>query len=235
MNNPISISTGFAHRLTDDKNRMIEIASNFALDGVEIILPEPDGLFSFELAKGNIDRLKKFAYVSIHAPGHALSEDPISHRILDKISVIQKQVNAKNIIFHPTQIMDYGVFNQYNFSILLENEDWRKTVYKTPREFETLFKEHPSFGFNFDFAHALTVDPSIISDFCKFPNLQQVHLSFHDRRTKNHRFLFNNSSLKIVELIKLIPKEVPFVLECYAEDKTETILIEQEIKFLRGL
>ncbi len=236
MKNLISISTGFAHRLTPDKNEMIQIIKSFQPDGIELILPDPPQLFNFKLSQENVDYLKSLKFSTIHSPSNIeFGQNTDSTKTLDMIADIYRQIDAKNVVVHPLQVSDYSVFDHKKMHFSLENEDYRKSNYQTPDEFFPLFDRYPSFGFNFDFAHALTIDSKYIPYFLKIKNLFEIHLAFHDRAENHHSLLFEKADDKTIDLLKLIPENTPLVLECYVKSWSEIDKIKEEISFLKSI
>jgi hypothetical protein len=89
----------------------------------------------------------RISHYSIHAPTrHPYQDDEESHRILNIIERICKELPIKNIVIHPDNVVDWLVFKQYShlpFSI--ENMDERKKSCRSVEDIKKILDDNPSF------------------------------------------------------------------------------------------
>jgi len=241
MKNPICISSGFLHRITDDINERIDKIIEFSLDGIGLHITESQYLSnSEEVNKENLSYLQSLNFNSIHAPAGEFSygSNEKSEKTLQAIEKMYKKINARNVVFHREQIGDINVFNNYDFIASIENGDWRRMGAKTPNQIGEILKKSPNLKFTLDFAHALSVSPDDIPKYInKFGDkLIEIHLSIIEPKTKEHWFIHKFDSKEIRNLLKCLKKtSVHIVLECVAFNKNEICLIKEEIKYIKSI
>lgn len=237
MKNLISISTGLVYKFTNDRNRMIEMLRKFSPDGIEISFADPDYLFQFNISDENVEYLKTLPYVTIHAPWKNIrySDNPVCVKTLKAIEALYNKIDAKNVTIHSLEVYDYEVLNDCKFKISTENEDCRKPGNTTPEEIEKILNENPEFGFTFDIAHAMSVDPNHSDDFLKLTRLQQIHVAYFDKEYPGHLPLFNHGNDEIEEYFRMMPEKVPLVLEFTAETEEQIDWVKDEIEYLRDI
>jgi hypothetical protein len=241
MDNPISIGTGLLYKLTTDRDEMVEIIKQFDVDGIEFVLAYPEYVNEFKISLENISYLKNLKRVTVHAPwiGMDYCENENSYAVLEGLDKLYHKLNTKNINFDCAEISDYSVFIKYNYPISIENDDWRKKI-NTPAQIQKILKENPNLRFNFDFAHALTVNPNDIPIYLELfqDRITQIHLAYLDRDMTNHKFIHlapKKERERIIDYLKQINSQTPIVLECVADSYDEVNLIKSEITFLRSI
>jgi hypothetical protein len=156
--------------------------------------------------------LSGFDHVSIHVPS---CFDPTWEQSLcDRLRA--EAWRGWPIIVHPDAIFDFGLWRELGAVVSVENMDKRKPVGRTADELASVFDELPDATLCFDIGHARQVDLTmteaylILRDFG--PRLAQVHVSEVNSRSK-HDALSYSSILAFQEVARLIPEQVPLILE----------------------
>ncbi len=241
MNNLISISTGLIYKFTTNRDKMVKILKEFAPDGIEFVLAEPEYIESFSIQQENLAYLDTLARVTIHAPwiGMNYAENNKAYTTLSGLDQLAKMINAKNVTFDCAEIEDFTVLGKYDFQASIENDDWRKPI-NTPRQISNILEQNPNLFFTFDLAHALTLDHKLIPQYLDLfkDQISQIHLSYFNRQMSSHGFfceLSKSEQQKIIPYLKLITDNIPIVIECVANNLNEINLVKKEIVFLRSI
>lgn len=239
MQNLISISTGFLYKFMEDRNEMIKTISRFSPEGIEISFAHPNDLINFKLSESALNYLKSLNYVTIHAPWKEISYDTNqeSKEVLRLIKKLYDKIQAKYVIFHINEIKNPDILKDIGVNFSIENMDWKQKP-NNPDEIEEFLIKNKDSGFTFDFAHALTVSNDDISQYIHRlkGNLNQIHLSYKDRKLKDHWFLHKFDSPSLRESLTLLKSvSVPFVFECVASDSSEIPLIKKEIEYIKSI
>ena len=102
MKNPICISTGCVYRFSNDRNDLVEVLRQFSPAGIEISFAYPEYLLNFDINRKNLKYLRGLKFNSIHSPWKNVTygKNKTSKEILQKISELYKQINARNIVFY---------------------------------------------------------------------------------------------------------------------------------------
>jgi len=239
MKNPISISTGCLHRLSEDRNKMVRELQKFSLSGVELSFNQPRHLLTFDIDKDNLEYLQTLKFNSIHAPAKNIiyGDNKTCKEVLRKISELYVKINAKNVVFHKNEIEDYSLIINSKFTSSIENDDWRKP--KNGIEYiKNLLDEHRELKLTFDFAHAMTVSPVDISEYLDYfkGRLAEIHISIINQETKRHDFMYKNNSEKLKDLTQLLKvASVPLVLECAVLDFKDIDSLKREIEYIKKI
>jgi len=205
--------------------------------GIELSFAYPNDLLSFNINKNNLDYLRRLKYNSIHAPAMDIKYgiNKTSKEVLQKISEIYKQINARNVVFHKTEIENYNLLVDNDFTISIENDDWRKPEHNV-EDIEKILSKNKKLKFTFDFAHALSVSSSDITQYLnKFKDrLVEIHLSIINKDSEKHDFLHKYSNEKIINLLQPLKVfSVPVVLEAAVLSFEEIGLLEEEIEYFK--
>lgn len=238
MKNPISISTGLVYMLTQDRNDMIQRLRKFSPGGIELSFAYPQLLLDFKISQENLKYLKTLKFNSIHPPWKDIvyGNNPLTKEVLERIQDLYIKIGARNVVFHKDIKDDFGILKDFNFTVSIENDDWKKGL-NTPLQIEEELKQNPNLKFTFDFAHALTTSKDDIKVYLtKFKDrIMQVHISMLDRVMGDHYFLFKYDSLELRDLISLIPQNIPLVLECVAPCESDVDMVKKEIMYLKNI
>ncbi|MEI8143350.1 MAG: hypothetical protein WCG48_01885 [Candidatus Berkelbacteria bacterium] len=239
MKNLISISTGLVYRVSEDKNVQIKTIGKFKPSGIELVLPFPETLFDFEPDEESLEIIRGLDFFTIHAPsgrGLKYCDNVETQKILAKLSYLSRELDVKNVTFHIENIESYDIFRQCDFKVSIENADHRKSFGQTPAEMEKILSAHPNLFFTFDFAHAMIVNPTYVSDFLKMKSrFSEIHMSVCSEELKEHHFIHLKHKDTFAEVIKQLPQNVPFVIESAAMKAGEINYVVEEIKYLRSI
>ena len=237
MKNNICISTGSVYIVEQDMNKKIELLKPFPCDGIELNFAFAQDLVDFNITPENLEFLLR-KRVTIHAPwkGIFYGDNSQCNETLNTIQNLYRQVRAELVNFHLFEGQDLSVVQKYDFNATLENDDWKKRL-QTQEQVEHALRQNPKFGLTLDFAHVYSISPDNIARFIGGfkGRISQMHISYLDRTLKDHWFLYRHDSEKQRGLLRLIPEDIPLVLECVASDSSEVPLIADEIKYLRSI
>lgn len=239
MKKIFSISTGFVYKFFNERNEMISKLSEYRPEGIELSFADPQFLFDFKITSSNLDYLRNLKYVSIHAPWKNVvyGNNEECYKILEQIEKLYIKIGAKNITVHVSEIDDFNVFKRYNFTLSIENDDWRKGA-NTIEKIRDILDKNPHLKFTFDFAHALTISNKDIQKYIElFKNkISQIHLSYLNKNLLDHYFLHKYDSSEMQSLLSNL-KDIncPIILECVASKKEDLPLIRNEIQYLQKI
>ena len=210
-------------------------------DGIELCIAFADAVLAFEPDKDLVKYLRTLKNVTIHAPWMGIQYgDEYSKKVLKKIEELCRVLWANDVIIHGWWTDDYELFREYDFNVLVENEDYKFPLGNTPDKLGKILTENPDIGFNFDFAHALTIWPQATREFIdRFQSrIVRVHMSNLPmiERIKDHNFLHRDASDETLKLLQYFKERVnaPLTLECVAGTEAEIDLIQKEIEFIRA-
>ncbi len=239
MQNPICISTGCVYKLSDDRNDLIEKLRKFSPMGIELSFAYPKYLLNFDINKNNLEYLQSLGFNSIHAPWEDITygENKISKEVLQKISELYKQINARNVVFHKEQIEDYNSIISNNFISSIENDDWKKPRHNV-EDIKSILDKNKKLKFTLDFAHALSVSSSDIAEYINYfkDKLIEIHLSIVNKDSEEHDFLHKYDSAEIRNLLQPLKTVfVPVILEAAVSNLEEMKFIKKEIEYIKNL
>ena len=207
----IGFSTGALSK--GDLELALESLAKYNFKAIELSALRENELSTFkEIIITNSDYLKKYRYVSFHVPSK-LSE----LKEMDLVEFLSELlVKEWMFIVHPNIIKDYSLWNSLDKYVCIENMDKRSSFGTNFSDFKIIFSKLPKASLCFDLAHSYQVDPSlkdaeqILKTFKR--RLKQVHISKLDEQSK-HLPLTSGIMLKFRKIIKLIPHNVPIIIE----------------------
>ena len=119
----------------------------------------------------DIEELKKFQYLSIHAPAVIYDGDEKeqmrypsegAEEALEKIMEIAKETNADTVIVHSDLVDDFDWLSKKIGNLLaIENMDIKKSFGKTIKDLEKIFSQTPDLKLVCDVNHIYTMDDSM--------------------------------------------------------------------------
>lgn len=239
MKNPICISTGCVCELYKDRNDRIDALRQFSPLGIEISFSHPEYLFDFEISKNNLKYLQSLKFNSIHAPW-MYKKVKERKEALEKIRILYKQINARNVVFHKDGIEDYDLVASSGFVVSLENDDWKKPN-NSLEYFKCLLDKNKKFRFTFDFAHAVSTESDIAEYINYFKDiLVEIHFSIIIKDSlgqySSHTFLHQNDGEELRKLLQPLKKvSVPLVLESFVSNLNDINLIKKEIEYIKKI
>jgi len=236
MKNPISISTGFVYKISEDMNEKIRLLKSFSADGIELCFAFSRDLINFKITQDNLEYLRN-KRITIHAPWKDIVYGNNLNCIntLNSIQELYNKTNAVLVNLDKRQEDDLNILKNYNFFSTIENEDWKQGITST-KQMQEILKQNPNLGFTFDFAHALSISIELTTEYLikLRSKMAQIHIAYLDKTMTDHDFLHRHNNKKIECLLKIIPENIPLVLEAVASDETDLSLIKKEIDYLRN-
>ncbi|MCK4667275.1 hypothetical protein KAU33_11025 [Candidatus Dependentiae bacterium] len=219
-----------------NRNALIDYAKNLKVDGIEITFATKEEVYAFDITNDNRNWLKSLKYVSIHAPFNLLRGSVDEKELIKQLDIIDdiyKDINAKNVVIHPTELPEPRILNKYKFKMSTENLPPVKIF--TIVKLIDVFKKYPNMGFCLDVAHAYLWSKDKTKRLLKkFGNrLTQVHLSGTYRR-RDHQSLRTVTSNFMKSIETVFALDVPIIIEETIKKKSMTLLHE-EVKFIRDL
>lgn len=221
----IGFSTGSV--ALGDFNAALQILQDQDIQAVELSALREDELYPLFYAMNDLD-LKKYNYVSVHAPSKR-------NRFRESEMVeILKAFAEKTwpVIVHPDIIGDFSLWRGLGDKLCIENMDKRKPCGRTVTDLRKIFQELPEAGFCLDVAHAKQVDPTMTECYLmtkEFKHkLVQLHLS--DVTTESRHVPLNELAIGAYQkIVKYLPESLPVILESpilYSTDQKEKIAVE---------
>ena len=201
---PIGFSTGCVREYFTPDQAVTEL-SKFACTAIELGFVKIERIKAGYLEKISISDLKKYQYVSLHAPVFPYAKDSESRAILDAFQKFHNKFPLNAITFHPDQVKDFEIFSEYSFTAAFENMDHGKDSYKTPEELGQLLAKYPDFKAVIDTNHIYTNDPKLnsLNDFLKVAENRITH--FHvSGYTEMHELVSETKQAELVLATKNI-------------------------------
>lgn len=212
----IGFSTGCLYRSNLDIKDRIKLFLSLGATAMELSFTKPCHLNQFKLTSDMIKDIKKFSYISIHAPWKEVEydSDTITNTIIQKLKSLCEQLPINGIVVHPNTINDFSRLLTSGLPILIENMDKRKKFGTTPKHFKELKKY--DFGFILDIQHAYEHDPSMglakeLIDIMD-NKLRYIHISGCTKSELHFPTYLADNKGAIIKILKLNIKK-PKILE----------------------
>ncbi|MBV8846114.1 MAG: hypothetical protein JO307_25175 [Bryobacterales bacterium] len=206
---PIGFSTGALAYA--DFRRGLAIIRNKGLHSIELSALRQNELVPLLEAIPRLE-LSGFKYISIHAPSQY--EPAWEEELCERLHA--EKWRGWPIIVHPDAIHDFSLWRRLGAAVCIENMDRRKSIGRTASELAGIFEKVPEATLCFDIGHARQVDLTMTEAYLILrefgSNLTQVHVSEVNARSK-HDPLSYSSMLGFRDVARLIPAEVPLILE----------------------
>lgn len=198
-----------------DFRRGLALSAQHKLSAVELSalrLPELKPLIE---ALPDLD-LKRFDYVSLHAPSSYDSDEEANVADL-ALKAAEKSIP---VVVHPDAIRDAGVWRSFGGMLLIENMDKRKPIGRSVAELAPFFDLLPEARFCFDIGHARQFDPSMTEARLLLneyeTRLGQLHVSEVNTFSRHERLSYL-SYFALKRVAGSIPPHVPIILEALVE------------------
>jgi hypothetical protein len=156
--------------------------------------------------------LRKFSFVSVHAPSDVSKDD---EAFLVKLlgSVTQR---GWPVVVHPDSIHDPACWHVLGSLLCIENMDNRKPIGRNRDELSSLFDKLPDASLCLDLGHSRQIDPTmgearLILRYLG-GRLREIHFSEVSALGK-HEPISRDGILAFRGIAGLIPKDVPIILE----------------------
>jgi len=233
----VAISTGCCHDLKLGRLESIHFLEKYPVDGLELLFAYPEELISFDLDKRALSHLKKLKFVSIHMPFENIvySNNPETRQLLEKATVLAKQINSQHLVFHPQTISDFNSLKNNPIQVCIENMNKKEASYKTVDEIKETLDKYPFLGFVLDVSHALG-NNLLPSDFLIFEGkIKGFHISgqwIKKGNLKEHGFLTEGTKEQLEKILPILKLKKPKIIEAdFYPNKVD--LIEKEIQLIR--
>lgn len=158
--------------------------------------------------------LAGFRWVSVHAPSFDRFDTNSVIKFRQTLEILEQfcqKIKVNSIVFHPDQIGEWAIFENYTFPVLIENMDWRKEVGKYTDSMKEIFEKADA-PMVFDLNHCYTNDPTMHLAEEMVENFRdrifEIHLSGFE---KFHEPLFQTQQIEILNAI--YNKEMPIIIE----------------------
>lgn len=173
-----------------------------------------------------------FKWISIHAP-HFDRFDTNSvilfRQTLDIFEQFHKKIKVNAIVFHPDEMGDWAMLENYTFPVFIENMDWRKEIGKYLDSMNEIFEKADA-PMVLDLNHCFTNDPTMhlatemIDAFRD--RIMEIHLSGFE---SFHEPLFKTQQKEILEHI--FDQQLPIILEAELENEDEA---QKEFEYVKN-
>lgn len=227
----ICLATGCFYMWNNNINGKISICKQFDIDGIELTIATYSDLIKLQLTKESINYLLTLKSNTIHAPfkGIIYKNNSRSRKALSVINKISTKINAKNIVFHPTNIQDPILIKGLNTKVSIENMNL-KTKYNFEKT-RLFIKNHPKFGLTLDINHTATISPEEIDKYLDF-KIIEFHLSCFKDETEH--LPVHHSTKEYLQTIKKVKHiNAPMVIETNLPDIGNTKIVEKDIDFVK--
>jgi hypothetical protein len=178
------------------------------------------------LAGINNVELKRFSYISVHAP--SAIKPGTETEVVSQLNGFRD--NKWPIVVHPDTITDITLWKVLGDQLCIENNDLRKPFGQTVAQLKEVFSCLPEATFCCDLGHARQVDPTMseaASLLKTFGNrLRQLHISEVNTKSTHER-ISAAASKAFSKICHLIPDEMPVILETPVLETEIEIEIEQ--------
>ncbi|EKE18876.1 MAG: xylose isomerase protein [uncultured bacterium] len=172
-----------------------------------------------------------FRWISIHAPSFDRFDTNSVVKFRQTLEIFEQfcqKVKVNSIVFHPDQIGEWAIFENYTFPVLIENMDWRKEVGKYVDSMKEIFEKADA-PMVLDLNHCYTNDPTMNLAKEMVENFKdrifEIHLSGFE---KGHDPLFLTQQMEILEAIP--DKEMPIIIESECDSIEDA---KKEFEFVR--
>lgn len=223
----MGFSTGCLYKTHNGLERStIEIFRNVGCNAIEIMWHEADE--TEKLLDLDVELLKQFEYVSIHAPSFGIYNDVQIVAMLQVLAQAHEKINFKAVVLHPYANINWDVFRQFDLPFMIENMDWRKEVGKYTESLEEIFSKFDA-PMVLDVNHCMTNDPSMhlaqeLSE--KFTDrIKEIHASGFETF---HECLYKTQQQEILSAIP--DKNLPIIIESGCETIED---VEKEFAYLK--
>jgi hypothetical protein len=155
--------------------------------------------------------LRKFSFVSVHAPSDVSKDDEAF--LVKLLSCVTQR--GWPVVVHPDSIHNPALWRSLGRLLCIENMDKRNSLGRTRDELCRLFDKLPEASLCLDLAHSRQVDPTMRETFLILRDLgirlKEVHLSELDANSKH--CCISPKTIDFRVIAGMIPEEVPIILE----------------------
>lgn len=235
----VGFTTGSLYKTKISMEDRIKLYYEIGANAIEISFLGYKELFDFIPSEEIIKIIKKFEYISLHAPGMKLRYDKSEEtkEVLKRLEWWCNIVPVNGITIHPDRIDDYGVLEETNLPFLVENMDINKKSHTHPRDFKELKKRY-DYGFVLDLQHIYEHDKSmnLADEFCSLlkEELGHIHASGQTSEESHTLIYTSDNKIEISEALKKY-KNTPIILEGVALNEDVEGSLRKELDYIRSL
>lgn len=233
----VGFSTGCLYKTGMEIEEIIKLYYSLGANAIEISFGHLPELSNFNLTQEIIKDVKKYDFVTVHAPWDIrYGDNEKTKKIITKLEYLSKSLNAEGIVLHPDTVDSFSFLEKLGLPFLLENMDSRKKFGTHPDSFERLRKGY-EFKFVLDVKHAEEHDCSmklsrelleVMGD-----RLNHFHVSGSDELNK-HIPTYSAENRDFIAEILNLKKEVPRISEGIIFNNIEQTIAE-ELDFLKNI
>ncbi len=219
-----------------NRNVLIDYIRKLDISGVELTFATKEELYSFNLSRKNKHWLKSLDYVTIHAPFRLIkgSKDPEEViKQLNDISRLYDDINGKNVIIHPKDLINSDIPKDFKCDISTENLPPKSGV--SLSDLRKVLHKYPKMRLCLDVSHAYSwsrVETGKLTKAFK-DKISQIHFSGTYRK-RDHQSLRNVTKNFLLSIQPIKGLEIPIVIE---EDiQTRSLgYVKEEIEYIKHL
>ena len=233
----VGFSTGCLYKTGIKIEEIIKLYNSIGANAIEISFGSLHELSNFNLTQEIIQDVKKYDFVSLHAPWDIrYGNNKKTQKIITKLEYLFKNLTAEGIVLHPDTIDSFSFLEKSSLPFLLENMDPRKKFGTHPDSFERLRKGY-EFKFVLDLFHAYENDFSmkLAKEFLKVMgnDLNHFHVSGLLGDSRHIPTYSADNKESIIEIINL-ERDIPRISEGNIFNNIEKTLFE-ELNFLKNV
>ena len=219
-----------------NRNALIDYVRKLDISGVELTFATKEELFSFNLSRNNKHWLKGLDYVTIHAPFRLIKGSKDQKEVIKQfndISRLYDDINGKNVIIHPKDLLNSDIPKNFECDISTENLPPRSGV--SLLDLSKVLHKYPKMRLCLDVSHAYSwsrVETGKLTKAFK-DKISQIHFSGTYRK-RDHQSLRNVTKNFLLSIQPIKDLEIPIVIE---EDiQTRSLgYVKEEIEYIKHL
>ena len=219
-----------------NRNALIDYVRKLDISGVELTFATKEELFSFNLSRNNKHWLKGLDYVTIHAPFRLIKGSKDQKEVIKQfndISRLYDDINGKNVIIHPKDLLNSDIPRNFECDISTENLPPRSGV--SLLDLSKVLHKYPKMRLCLDVSHAYSwsrVETGKLTKAFK-DKISQIHFSGTYRK-RDHQSLRNVTKNFLLSIQPIKDLEIPIVIE---EDiQTRSLgYVKEEIEYIKHL
>ncbi|MFH0852833.1 MAG: hypothetical protein V1853_00280 [bacterium] len=228
---------GAAYQENLSLNERIKLLRDLGCNAIELGFVRPERYENEPMSEIDIELLKSFSWVSLHAPGGnwEYQNDEKTKKLLSDIKDLHERYPLDLVVFHPDRFDDFAELNELPFLIAMENMDSAKKSFKKPSHLTSMFKDHPDWKLVIDLQHCYSLDKSMsdVQDFVDnySDRLKEVQISGAGKVKPNavsHVPLYNADQKVVGEALKKLTN-YPIIIESPVPTKED---LEKEYQYI---
>ena len=219
-----------------NRNALIDYVRKLDISGVELTFATKEELFSFNLSRNNKHWLKGLDYVTIHAPFRLIKGSKDQKEVIKQfndISRLYDDINGKNVIIHPKDLLNSDIPRNFECDISTENLPPRSGV--SLLDLSKVLHKYPKMRLCLDVSHAYSWSRVETGKLTKAfrDKISQIHFSGTYRK-RDHQSLRNVTKNFLLSIQPIKDLEIPIVIE---EDiQTRSLgYVKEEIEYIKHL